>query len=128
MAHRHHRALLALALALVGCGKPGSTNQGRDCTLAGCVNGIVVMVDQSGERPLEACVGEVCSAPGGPLLRLEVPIEDVVEVVVRVAGGGAEVARATATPTRSRPNGPTCDPECRTVRLRLTVEDRLIPA
>ncbi len=130
MAHRRQRvlALLGLTLALVGCGEGETANRGRVCTAAGCLNGVVVTVDEAGERPLEVCVGEVCSAPGGRMLWLQVPVEGEVEVVVRVAGGGADVDRTTATATRIRPNGPNCGPECRTVRLRLTVEDQLIPA
>jgi len=131
---------IAVVAIVTGCGQNVSNGSGgggaRDCTLIGCVNGVTVTVDQAGERPLEVCVGPTCSEPAGSggtampgqeMLRLEVPVEDGVEIVVRVAGGGDVVARTTATPIRSRPNGPTCDPECKTVRLRLTVDDQLVP-
>jgi hypothetical protein len=117
----------ALALAVLGCGRAGSDGSTRFCTLAGCAPPVVVEVDQPGERPLEACVGEVCS--GGVVAMIhDVALGDTVEVVVRVAGGGAEVARATARPVTSHPNGAECEPECRGIRLRLTVDDQLVPA
>jgi len=122
---------VALALVVAGCGQSGGSGGSRECTLIGCSDQMSVVVDQPGERPLEACVGAVCSPPGEVLsigqngnLRLG----DAVEVVVRVAGGGAEVARTTVPPVPVRPNGEECPPECKAVRLRLTVEDRLVPA
>ena len=120
--------LVALVVASAGCGLAGPAGRDQACTAIGCADGVYVQVDEAGERPLEACVGATCSAPGGPVLWVKVPVDGEVEVVVRVAGGGDEVDRIIGTPTTRRPNGPTCDPECRTVRLRLTVEDRLIPA
>jgi len=86
------------------------------------------MVDQAGERPLEACVGATCSPPGANLSISDVTLGDDVEVVVRVTGGGDVVARTKAAPIRSQPNGKDCGPVCRAVRLRLTVDDRLVPA
>ena len=121
----------ALALAVLGCGRAANTgNGGNDiaCTLIGCGSSVVVTVDEPGERPLEACVAEACSPPGEQLMIEDVRLGDSVEVVVRVAGGGSTVAQVTATPRTSQPNGPGCSPECRAVRLRLTVEDRLVPA
>jgi len=58
----------------------------------------------------------------------DLQLGDEVEVVVRVEGGGAEVARARAKTTESEPNGPGCGPRCSGVRLRLTVDDQLVPA
>ena len=120
--------LVALLLASAGCGQVEPAGRDQACTLIGCANGVEVQVDEQGERPLEACVGATCSAPGGPVLWVDVPVEGEVAVVVRVAGGGDEVDRIIATPTTRRPNGPTCGPECKTVRLRLTVDDQLVPA
>jgi len=120
-------AAVALALAVAGCGR-ASGPPALYCTAAGCAHSVTVTVDQPGERPLEACVGAVCSQPGADNPTLDVPLGDVVEVVVRVAGGGSEVARVTVKPVRSRPNGPRCTPECRSVRLRLTENGRLVPA
>ena len=120
------RLVAGLALALVaGCGGNGLGGS-RGCTEIGCVSGVFVTVDQPGGRPLEACVGEVCSPPNElSIVNLEPPEPTV--VVVRVAAGGAEVARATATPARNQPNGEGCPPVCRLVRLRLTVDDQLVP-
>ncbi len=125
--------LVVLVVASAGCGQagreqPSSAQAPPTCTLIGCANGVYVQVDEPGERPLEACVGATCSVPGGPLLWVVVPVDGEVAVVVRVAGGGDEVDRIIATPTTRRPNGPTCGPECKTVRLRLTVDDQLVPA
>ena len=139
MARRRSAVLAgaALALAVLGCGRAANTgNGGNDiaCTLIGCGSSVVVTVDEPGERPLEACVAEACSLPGESaasrrLLMIEdVRLGDSVEVVVRVAGGGSVVAQVTATPRTSQPNGPGCSPACRAVRLRLTVQDRLVPA
>ncbi len=128
---RHPTALVgvALALAVFGCGRIANTgNGGNSCTVVGCGSSVTVAVEQPGERPLEVCVGAVCSPPGDVLRIKDVPLSDPVEVVVRVAGGGAEVARATARPATSSPNGPGCLPECKAVRLRLTVDDQLLPA
>jgi len=119
---------MALLVASTGCGQAGPAGQDQACTLIGCANGVEVQVDEPGERPLEACVGATCSLPSGPVLWVEVPVDGEVEVVVRVAGGGDEVDRTTARPTPRRPNGPTCGPECKTVRLRLTIDDKLVPA
>ena len=120
---------LAVVLAFAGCGREGGAGGSGFCTLIGCAHPAVsVQVDQPGERPLEACVGAVCSRPGPVLVVDGVGLGDSVEVVVRVAGGGVEVARTTATPVTTRPNGPHCDPVCRSVRLRLTVDDRLVAA
>ncbi len=122
-------ASLALGMSLAGCGSVAST---RSCTEIGCMSRISVVVDEPGERPLEACVGAACStaderAPNELFLD-GLEVGDDVEVVVRVAGGGADVARAKVAPGRHRPNGPGCPPECRSARLRLTVEDLLVPA
>ena len=119
---------VALALAVTGCGQSGSAGGSRDCTLIGCSDQVTVMVDQPGGRPLQACVGTVCSPPGDVLVVDGVTLGDTVDVVVRVDRGGVEVARATATPSRVRPNGADCPPECRSARLRLTLDDQLVPA
>ena len=96
--------------------------------MIGCGPPVFVIVDEPGERPLEVCVGAVCSPPGSafPAIR-EVQLGEEAEVVVRVAGGGAEAARTMTTPVQSKPNGEGCDPVCRSVRLRLTVDDQLVP-
>jgi hypothetical protein len=124
--------LAAMALTGFGCGEADSgqahSSGNQACTLIGCGAPVTVTVDQGGERQLETCVGAVCSPPGSDSLVLpEVQLGDAVEVVVRVSGGGDEVARLTARPTESRPNGEGCGPVCRAVRLRLTVEDQLVP-
>lgn len=84
-------------------------------------------MDQPGERPLEACVGNVCASGGEQLHVVGVPLGERVEVVVRVLGG-AEVARAIVPVEKTRPNGPRCPPVCTTARARLTVDDELVPA
>ena len=119
---------LALVLAAAACGKAGS-GSGPDgsCTQLGCGPAVVVTVDRPGGPPLEACVGSVCSSPGIFPSIQDVPLGDEVEVVVRRGGGGAVVARATAKPVRSRPNGKGCEPECRSVRLRVAADGRLVP-
>ena len=136
MARQHHAVLagVMLALAVLGCGqagegvKAGNGGSLRACTQIGCSNRVEVTVDQPGERPLEACVAGACSPPGDVLTIVGVQLGDVVEVVVRVAGGGDEVARTTAMPSDVRPNGLDCPVECRVVKLRLTVDDQLVPA
>ena len=118
---------LALVLAAAACGKAGSgSGASGSCTQLGCGPAVVVTVDRS-TGPLEACVGPVCSAAAVFPSIQNVPLGDDVEVVVRRGGGGPVVARATAKPTRSRPNGKDCEPECRAIKLRLGADGRLVP-
>lgn len=133
MPHRRPTVLagMALALAVAGCGGSGGSGGPQVCTAIGCTDQASVRVDQPGERPLEACVGAVCSPPG-EILTIDaargLQLGDTVEVVVQVAGGGALVARTSVIPTPVRPNGEKCPVECKAVRLRLTVDDQLVPA
>jgi len=101
----------------------------KRCTLIGCGRMVEVVVDQPGERPLEACVGPNCSTTRGNSLEIWAGTErDTVHVVVRVAGGGDEVARTRTELRKSWPNGKRCGPPCKSARLRLTVDDQLVPA
>lgn len=125
MAPHPGRALGCLVLALAAS-TAGSAGCRGSCTEIGCVDGVSVTVDQPGERPLEACVGAVCTSGGEHLHVVGVPLGERVEVVVRVVGG-AEVARAVVPVEKTRPNGRGCPPVCRTARARLTVDDQLVP-
>ncbi len=110
---RWHR--LALLLALTGCtGDPA-------CTLVGCVSQLVVQLP-AGTTAGQACVAEVCTSEvvDG---ELRVPLgrrADGDTAVVTVTLPGRPAAYEGEVPlTRTRPNGPSCPPECVTGTARV---------
>lgn len=111
-------ALLAFAGA-TGC----RDENGKDCTLVGCTDGL--QVESAGLRPnqtIDVCVGESCvsvRAGSGVGFTEIVAASEVVAVRVVVHEGGATVSdeRRPVPVTVLKPNGEGCPPTCKVVRV-----------
>jgi hypothetical protein len=123
------RGLLAASLALAatlgaGCGEAGPT-----CTLIGCLG---LVVDVTG-APAQTPVSVVVTAPDGSTRSgtctpttgaCPVFFADYspATVTIRVSAG-TRTTEVTTQPMYdvTRPNGPSCPPECRTARVTLAL-------
>jgi hypothetical protein len=133
---RRWRALLGtavLGLVLLGC------SPGRDCTLIGAGDGVLVRVAPgiiSGSTPLSlsACINGRCATrsydTGDPGLSVprSVPRDANVQVSVRISAKSRTVfTGSTTTHTyEDQPNGPGCEPSIWIVRVTAYPGNRLI--
>ena len=119
---RWHR--LGLLLALTACSGP-------TCTNIGCVSALTVRLP-AGVTTGEACVAGICVTEVVQGV-LQVPLGrraegDSAEVTLTL-GGNATVLEGTIPLTRSRPNGPNCQPVCVTGEAVVDLDaGRVLPA
>lgn len=113
----------AVALAFAGA-TSCNEEKGRNCTLAGCQNGL--HVESAGLRPnqtIDVCVGDTCVLvqAGGLGFTEIVPASNVVDVKVVVRESGAIVSeeRRPVPVTVLRPNGERCPPTCKVISVRV---------
>ena len=115
---------IAVALAFAGA-TSCSEQKGKDCTLAGCQDGL--QVESAGLRPnqtIDVCVGDKCvlvQAAGGLSLTEIVAASNVVDVKVVVRESGAIVSeeRRPVRVTVLKPNGEGCPPTCKGISVRV---------
>ncbi|MCC6242749.1 MAG: hypothetical protein IT353_07895 [Gemmatimonadaceae bacterium] len=125
---RQYLVALVATILLTSCNaEPGA--DGQICTLIGCADGLVVDVGTpplgpwtieatpAGQpaRTFACAAGSQCS-----FVRFEGIMQTPITFKVTV---GAQMRTEVLSPvtTTSRPNGPKCDPECRTQRVTLSV-------
>ena len=123
------RALSAIALACVAAGAACNVAGPSVCTVIGCT-GLVVEVSGA---PVQAPVTVVVTAPDGStrsatctsatgMCLVSFPDFTPATVTIRVAAG-ARSTEETRQPAyeMTRPNGPSCPPECRNARVSIAL-------
>jgi hypothetical protein len=112
---------LAVCLALVTAACTSATQE-QACTLIGCSDGLVVRVEGAPEgmttielkRPFRSPVVLTCTGPdhcaGGIQFADQTPAHAIITIT---SGDRVKSVELDLAYTKSRPNGPGCEPECR---------------